>query len=468
MMGKVCREEALLITRLSEKGCGVGYVKERDGRLTAVEVPTVLPGETVFARLYGKRKGIYRGRLEKVIEASCDRIGHRCSHYGLCGGCRWQHLRYDRQLEFKRDFVREHFSIVYDDTEIDLSVIPCDSPWYYRNKMEFTFSVNGAGTRFLGLFIDGSKGCVFNMTECHLVHSWFSEVLEGVRQWWVESNIDAYHLSRDSGSLRTLILREGRRTGDRMVILTVSGNPDFTLTEEQLEAFVDVIQSAAGGDYGKLNIILRLQYVAKGVPTRFEERTLLGGDVICERLHLPGMRSLIFRIGPSVFFQPNTFQAEKLYSLALRYAAISGESVVFDLYCGSGTLALCAAQLAKEVIGIELSPESVACARANALENEISNVTFICGDVGKELQCLSKQPDVVMVDPPRAGLDARAIGCLIVLGAPRIIYISCNYMTQAANVKQLVAAGYRVENIVPVDQFPQTVHVENIVVLTRE
>ena len=310
-MGKVHREEKVVIERLSRKGCGVGSADFPEGRTVTVEVPFTISGETVLAKLYSKRKGLYRSLLEKFVEASSDRVESRCSHFGLCGGCRWQHLRYERQLELKRDFIQQHFSTVCESTCQELSVIPCELPWNYRNKMEFTFSMNGAGTRFLGLVIDSSRGCVFDVEECHLAHRWFSEVVCEVKRWWETSGVEAYHLSRDRGSLRTLTLREGMRTGDRMVVLTVSGNSMFALSEEHLKSFVEEVRVIAEDADVALSIVLRIQHVAKGVPTRFEERVLYGRGMIYERLHLRHGKNesvLTFLIGPSVFSSPILFR----------------------------------------------------------------------------------------------------------------------------------------------------------------
>lgn len=219
---------------------------------------------------------------------------------------------------------------------------------------------------------------------------------------------------------------------------------------------------------------MRIQQIAKGRPTNFYEMLLYGPDHIRETLYLPvegqPPQPLHFRISPSAFFQPNTAQAERLYERALKLADLTSDSLVYDLYCGTGTLGICAAKHVKQVVGIELSPESVLDARENLKENGLSNVVIRAGDVGQVLANLAQEtkqhPDVVMVDPPRAGLDPKAIEHVLALQAPKLIYISCNPATQAANLDPLLKGGYRLQAVQPVDQFPQTVHVENIVVLT--
>lgn len=327
--------------------------------------------------------------------------------------------------------------------------------------MEFTFSNNAAGTKFLGLVMDSSRGRVLNLTECHLVNPWFVEGLTAVRKWWHESGLLAYRPPHDTGTLRTLILREGVTTGDRLAMLTVSGNPDYALKQHHLDSFVAFLREAIEPNSQPLSIFLRIQQQMRGQPTQFYEMQLYGPDHIREQ-----MLSLQFKISPSAFFQPNTRQAERLYARALEMAQIPENSVVYDLYCGTGTLALCASLSASQVFGVELSPESSLDARENAKANGRLNVNIITGDVGKVLaeQNLPK-PDLVMVDPPRSGLDPTAVKQLLALNCPKILYISCNSVTQAQNIGALI--GYTLKAVQPVDQFPQTPHVENIALLER-
>jgi 23S rRNA (uracil1939-C5)-methyltransferase len=462
------------INSFSKGGHGIGYTELPNGSNTCVEVPFTIPGDLAKAILLPKRKGIHASLLQEILIPSPDRIAPRCIHFASCGGCRWQQISYEQQLEQKESFVRQCFLPHLSDDVIFHPILACDPPWQYRNKMEFSFSNNKAKDRFLGLVMQGSKGKVINLTECHLTHPWFIETVEAVRGWWGASNLDAYHPFTNTGSLRTLMLREGRRTGDRMVMLTVSGNADFALNKHQLESFTATLRHAiepASSDQ-KLSIFLRIQQIAKGSPTNFYEMLLYGPDHIREVLSIEGGRPLTFQISPAAFFQPNTQQAEQLYSEALRLANIPKGGVIYDLYCGTGTLGICAAHFAKEVIGIEITPESVLDARANAELNGIDNYTVHEGDVGKVLQRLKDennlpQADLVMVDPPRSGLDANALNQLVDLNPEKILYISCNPLTQSANIGALIEKGYRLIKVQPVDQFPQTIHIENIAVLTK-
>ena len=316
----------------------------------------------------------------------------------------------------------------------------------------------------LGLMLAGGRGKVLSLEECHLTAPWFAELLLTVRTWWEESGLRAYHHRSNEGSLRTLIVREGQRTGDKMVMLTVSGNPDFALTKQQIEGFTQVVK----GMVPEASIFLRIQQIAKGSPTQFFEIHLSGPDHIQERLHIDDA-VLTFKISPSSFFQPNTLQAEKLYSRALQMADVPPQAHVLDLYCGTGTLGMAWALLAGQVTGVELNPYAVFDAQANAKLNQMSNFQVLCGDVGALLPQLTSgtPPDLVVLDPPRSGLDSSALKHLIALAPEKILYISCNPNTQAENIHVLAEAGYQLLELQPVDQFPHTVHIENIALLQQ-
>jgi 23S rRNA (uracil1939-C5)-methyltransferase len=264
-----------------------------------------------------------------------------------------------------------------------------------------------------------------------------------------------------------------------MAMLTVSGNPDYALKKHHLESLVDALCKAVQppDGVGKLSIFVRIQQVGKGMPTNFYEMLLYGPDHISEILHIQlepkeAPISLKFNISPIAFFQPNTMQAERLYSTALQMADIPKDAVVYDLYCGTGTLGICAAQRAKQVVGIEISPESALDARSNAALNGMKNVTIFSGAVRHVLGSLLQEhnipaPDVVMVDPPRPGLDPDALKQLVILNPAKILYVSCNPDTQVENIAELIQHGYKITSIQPVDQFPQTYHIENVVVLVK-
>lgn len=477
-MKRKYRSAEVQITSFSKHANGIGSHLRDDGSSVDVEVPFTAPGDLVRAQLLRKRHNCFSSRLEEILKPSPQRITPRCVHFASCGGCRLQHISYESQLQFKEALVHSCFEKLISSDVSFLPIIPCISPWQYRNKMEYSFTQSAAGDKFLGLIADGSKGKALNLTECFLTSPWFVEALKSVRSWWQESELGAYRPFRDTGSLRTLTLREGRRSGDRMAILTVSGNPDFSLKQSHLDGFVAAIRRVAEPIEGcQLSIFLRIQQIKKGMATNNYEMRLYGSDHIREILHIAIDKEkppieLTFHVSPSAFFQPNSSQAEILYSTALRLANIDREAVVYDLYCGTGALGLSIASRVKQVVGVEISPEAALDARTNAEVNQYTNVKIISGNVRHILKNLKEEqispPDLVMIDPPRPGLDPEAMQNLIELQPPKILYVSCNPTTQAVNVAEFVKNGFKIKAIQPIDQFPQTAHVENVVVLSRE
>ncbi len=440
-----------IVQKFSSKGYGIAE---------DIEIAHVIPGDRILFELTRKKRLPKKGRLLELLAPSPDRVTPRCAHVSICGGCCWQQMAYNAQLQQKEERVYKAFRRQPD------PIIPCKEQFGYRNKMEFTFSENRAGQRFLGLMIAQAEPYVFNLTECHLTSPWFAEILASVRTWWETSNLKAYFPPSDSGALRYLTLREAIRTQQKMAILNVSGNPDFALTRTQLDRFVHAIRSSVASD---ISIFLRIHQAKKGRPTQFYEMHLSGPDHIVEELHLKEER-LTFKISPSSFFQPNTLAAETLYDTAL--SMVPSCQVLYDLYCGTGTLGMAAARKVHRVIGIELSPEAIIDAEENLRRNKIHNMTFYQGDAGKTVaQLMSRSgfvpPDTVIVDPPRAGLDPLALHQLKILLPKTIVYLSCNPNTQAENVAELQKSGYQLKLLQPIDQFPHTYHIENIALLER-
>ncbi len=426
-----------------------------------VEVAHTLPGDKVFVEMRKKMRGTRKGRLLDIIEGAPTRVEPRCKHARVCGGCCWQQMAYQAQLKEKEARVQKAFG-----SQVEVEpIIPAEKIFGYRNKMEFTFSENRGGMRYLGLMIAQAEPYVFNVEECHLSSSWFTTILHAVKGWWEGSGLKAYNPPRDEGTLRYLTLREAVRTGQKMAILNVSGNAEYAPSRANLDALIAAVQAVEPG----ISLFLRVHQTKKGKPTQFYEMHLAGPDHMVEELHLSGGK-LSFKISPISFFQPNTLQAEKLYDTALQLLAPLKPTTVFDLYCGTGTLGMAASRFAKKVIGIELSPEAVLDAEENLTRNQIQNCKFYQGDVGKVLTRLMGEPgfarpDAVIVDPPRAGLDSLALHHLQTLRPKAILYVSCNPLTQAENIAQLVRAGYRLTTLQPVDQFPHTYHIENIALL---
>lgn len=375
-------------------------------------------------------------------------IQPQCIHFGVCGGCKFQHVPYEAQLIQKETLIRDLFG-----SEVE-PILPCPFPWRYRNKMEFSFSQSKKGDKFLGLM--KKRGRVENLEMCLIANPWFTQLLKRVREWWESSEISAYHPPTDRGSLRTLTLREGIHTGEKMAVLTVSGNPDFALNSHELEGF----EQAVGEIH---SLILRKQVIAKKTPTRFEEHILRGNSAIHEKLHDQEGNPYLFRIRAASFFQPNTLQAELLYQKVLGCAEVKPDDTIWDLYCGTGTLGIFSAKKAKTVWGIEMVPEAVEDAQANILLNGVKNMRVVQEDVGKGSSF--PPPATVILDPPRCGLSETALKFLLEAKPKKIIYVSCNPTTQVENCRVLLENGYQIIRLIPVDQFPHTPHVENMAVL---
>lgn len=463
----------ICIDHLNQRGWGVGhFTSHPPAGPGKVEVIGSLPGDALLVRLAHRRRGKWRGEISDVLQSSPLRVQPRCSHVPLCGGCTWQQMDYSTQLKEKEQRIQKTFAelIQLHQTECK-PIIACEDPWQYRNKMEFSFSQNRAGERFLGLIIAGSKGHVMNLKECHLVSEWFISLLNHIRSWWEQSGLSAYRMD-DTGSLRTLIIREGKRTGDKLIMLTVSGNPAYAIPKSALNGFIEAVKASMPEEqWGRLSIFLRIQQIRKKVPTQFFEMHLYGPDHLMEKMHLSLDKpiELRFKISPTSFFQPNTFQAEKLYSEALKMISFPKRHVL-DLYAGTATFGQACAARAEKITAIEINPYACFDAQSNKELNGFNHLEVLCGDVGKKLEELQARsdftlPDLIIVDPPRTGLDAKALDHLKSLRSEEILYISCNPETQASNIKMMSDMGYRLVCIQPVDQFPHTAHIEIIALL---
>jgi 23S rRNA (uracil1939-C5)-methyltransferase len=337
----------------------------------------------------------------------------------------------------------------------------------YRNKMEFTFSENRAQERFLGLMIAQAEPYVFHLQECWIGPFWFQQVVKAVKSWWEQGGYSAYSPRRNEGCLRYLTLRHSEATQEKMVILNVAGQGVAELTEQARQRFMEVVQEEIGDP--NAGGFLRIHWTNKGTPTHFEEIHLGGLMTMREELLVHG-HLLSFSISPSSFFQPNPRMATILYEKALSW--FQGTSLLFDLYSGTGTLSVAASLFADQVVGIELNKDSVADAKENARYNRRENVTFYAGDVGHVLSVWLQEhlvrPDGIIVDPPRKGLDAKALDMIACMQPRKIAYISCNPVTQKQDVDRLIErAGYELCRVIPIDQFPHTYHIETIALLNK-
>ena len=437
-------ELELTIDTLAFGGAGVarteGYV---------VFVQGAVPGDRVRA-VIGKRKRAYaEARVTEILAPSPDRIAPVADH----PGAPWQVLPYERQLEVKQ---RQVFDALRRIGKLDgfalEPIVPALSPWRYRNKLEYSFGVGPSGELVCGFHAPGRWDEIVAIDDCLLASERANVAREQIVSWCRAQELSAYDRRSGEGMLRNLVVREGRRTGALQVRLVTSQG---RLDRESLAA-------AAEG----LDGVLWTRQSGLGETTQGGETELLAGSDRFEET-LSDMR---FEISAGAFFQTNTEMAERLYQLAIEYAQPVGFERVYDLYCGIGTIGLLMSPRVAEVWGLELIPEAISDAIANARHNEIDNAHFFAGDVRvamRELVERAGRPDVLMVDPPRAGLSQKVVRRIIEASPSRIVYVSCNPTTLAPNAAQLVEAGYELVRVRPVDMFPQTPHIECVAELVR-
>jgi 23S rRNA (uracil1939-C5)-methyltransferase len=423
-----------------------------------VFVRRALPGDTVRARVTKVKRNHAEAVSLEVVEPGAPRVEAPCAHYPACGGCRFQDLAYDAQLQAKAQQVGDALRRIGGFPEVDLEpAVPAKSLFHYRNKLEYSFTSLDDGQVGLGFHRAGRWDEVLDVERCWLTTDLGNAIREAVKDWARAEGLPAYDQERQEGYLRHLVVREGRNTGQALVVLVtapgdLAGADDLV---EALRAFPEVrsVHWAVNDSPAEVT----------NLPTDL----LWGVEAIEEELL--GLR---YRVRPNAFLQTNTEMCEVLYELARDYAALTGEETVYDLYCGIGTIGLTLARDALTVWGIEQSEESIACAVENADLNGVANAAFFAGDVGRDLDELRDRaggPDVVVVDPPRAGLAGKAVRRVGELRAPRLVYVSCNPTTLAGNAKELVRDfGYRLERARPVDIFPHTPHVEAVALFTRE
>ena len=414
-----------------------------------------LPGDKVRARITKVQRRHAEALAVEVIEPSPKRVEAPCDHYPACGGCRFQDLAYDEQVAAKESQVRDALVRIGGLPEPPLEpILPAESVFHYRNKLEYSFTPTPSGPA-LGFHRAGRWDEVLDIRECWLTTDLGNRIREAVRGWARESGLPAYDQAEGLGFLRHLVYREGRNTGQVLLQLV-------TAPGELPEGFVQAVRRFPEVRSVHHAVNDRPAEVTHNLPT-----TLLWGEDAIEE-QLLGLR---FRVRPNAFLQTNTEMAEKLYELAIDAAGLTGEETVWDLYCGIGTIGLSMASKALTVWGVDVSEESIACAIENADLNGITNSAFFAGDVGQaveELRDRSGNPDVVVVDPPRAGLTNKAVRRLGRIGAPRIVYVSCNPTTLAGNLKQLRDDwGYELKRAKPVDMFPHTPHVECVSLLEK-
>jgi len=415
-----------------------------------------LPGDLVRARVTKTKRGFAEAVAEEVLEPSRERVEAPCPYFGTCGGCRFQDLAYEAQVAAKERQVRDALERIGRLPEPPLEpILPARPQYGYRNKLEYSFTAGEDGVE-LGFHRAGRWDEVVGIDACLLTTDLGNAIRTAVREWAREERLEPYDQATGEGYLRQLVVREGRNTGQALALLVTSPGERF-----ETGYLVDVLRR-----FPEVRSIHWAVNESTGQHSNLPSTLLWGDEAIEEQLL--GLR---FRIRPNAFLQTNTEMAEELYRLVLECASLTGVENVFDLYCGTGTIGLSLAGSARSVWGVEISEEAVACAIENAELNGIGNASFFAGNVGQSLEELAAEagePDVVVVDPPRAGLAGKALRRTGRLGARRIVYVSCNPTTLASDVSVLQEEfGYELRRCRPLDMFPHTPHVESISLLER-
>lgn len=455
-------EIELDINSAAYKGKGIGKL---DGQ--AVFVPNTAPGDRVKTRIIKKKKSYLEGKLLEVLQEGPERIEPKCQHAQHCGGCNWQHVSYEHQLEFKQEQVRDHMHRIGNLTHLEVNkTLGCEDTFYYRNKMEYSMGHKRWLSReeierdefvsdrcfAAGLHAPGRFDKILNISECHLQDPISYNILDFVRSWCKERDIPPYNRIDHKGFMRNLVIRKAYHTDDLMVnIVTYQDDQEIIegMANDLLEEFPEIT-----------TIINNVNDTRRPTAEGRYEKVIYGPGFITDKIG-----RYRFNIDANAFFQTNTRQAERLYDVAKDYADIQQGDVVYDLYCGVGTLSLFLSDKAKHIVGIELEEVTIKNARKNAEENQVENVDFVEGDMKnvftEEVTKEYGSPDCLITDPPRSGMHPDVVERLKELKVPKLVYISCNSSTMARDLEELNEV-YDILEIQPVDMFPQTYHIETV------
>lgn len=437
-------------------------------------------GDTVEAKIIKSKKNYAYARVEKVVTPSPFRVEPPCKSHRQCGGCQIQALSYDRQLAFKQDKVRNNLLRIggFSEAEVDRvmePVVGMENPLRYRNKAQYPFGTDKQGNPITG-FYAGRTHSIISNTECYLGREENREILQTILDYMKEYHVNAYDEETGKGLIRHALIRTGFYTGEIMVCLVIN----YKGKQESYLPRQDKLLEKLALIKGMTSVSVSINTERTNVIMGKEIHTIWGSDTITDKIRVRDTgkedmpytgEELTFSISPLSFYQVNPMQTEKLYSLALEYAGLTGKESVWDLYCGIGTISLFMALRAKEVYGVEIIPQAIDDARQNAVRNHIANAEFFVGKAEEVLPAVYEKeeshPDVIVVDPPRKGCDEKCLDTMLKMAPSRIVYVSCDSATLARDLKLLCAGGYRLERVRPVDQFAHTVHVETVVLLSQ-
>lgn len=422
-------------------------------------VESALPGDLVKAQITKLKPNYAEAKTLEIVSPSSFRAQPRCSHFGICGGCSWQNLDYPKQVEFKTKQVQETLEHIggFSNPQVK-PAIPSPDIFFYRNKMEFSFSSGPDNLPILGLHKKDSFDLVFNLDKCFLQSETSNQVVQFTQEFVRRNQISIYDLKTHQGLLRFLTVREGKNTGETMVnIVTDQGNfPQGKILAQGLSEKFPQIKS----------VVRNINPYKAQIAVGEKEEVLWGRNFITEKIG-----DFIFEISANSFFQTNTKQAEKLYDVVLELADLKGRETVLDLYSGTGTISFYLAQKSPKVIGVESNPKTVQDAKKNGGLNRISNCQFICEEAKVYLAlALIRQEkfDLIVIDPPRAGLHPQVVDNILKLAPPEIVYVSCNPATLARDLKLLCENQYNLELVQPLDMFPHTFHIESVAKLSKK
>lgn len=447
---------------------GKAIAKAPDGRV--IFLSNAVPGDVVDVRTHKKRKSYFEGNAIHFHKLSEKRTSPVCEHFGVCGGCKWQHMAYEHQLTYKQREVENNLTRI---GGVELpevrSILGSEKEYFYRNKMEFSFSDSRWLTQdeinsdekvtdkaALGFHIPGMWDKILNITKCHLQEDPSNKIRNTIKSFALENKLSFFNPRQQKGLLRTLMIRT-TSLGEVMVLVQF-----FEDEPEQRELLLGFLKS----EFPRITSLL---YVIN----EKQNDTIYDQEVICyagRAYIIEEMEGLKFKINAKSFYQTNSEQAYELYKVTRDFADLNGNELVYDLYTGTGTIAQFVAKNAKKVVGIESVPEAISDAKANAKNNGISNVDFFVGDMKSVFTDAfiteNGQPDVIITDPPRDGMHKKVVEQLLNVGPKKIVYVSCNSATQARDLA-LLNEKYKVVKVQPVDMFPQTHHVENVVLLQK-
>ena len=434
------------ITGLGSSGEGVGKVNG-----FTVFVKGALPGEKVKVKLFQVKKSYASGSILEILQPSAQRVEPQCPFYKSCGGCQLQHLSYEGQLAVKRQQVKDALERIghIEGCEV-LPVIGMENPWHYRNKMQFP-AARTEGKIQIGCYAALTHN-VIDIEDCIIQKQANNKIMQVVRKWMQQFNIAAYDETYGKGVVRHVMGRVGVKTGDVMAVI-ITACYDIPHAGE----LVTMLKNEVGG---LKSIVQNINKKRTNIIMGSKNRVLYGKSTIKDKLG-----SLKFNISPLSFFQVNSEQTEKLYAAALDFAALNGGETVIDCYCGTGTISLYLAKKAGRVYGIEIVEPAIKDAVANAAANNIGNAQFICGDAAIEMPALLEKgvkPNIVLLDPPRAGCDKKVLAALAGVKPQKIVYVSCNPASLARDMAFLTENGYKALKAQPVDMFPMTHHVETV------